>query len=201
MSQPSMSESNGTRSIILQSALSLFVLYGYDGVSIRQIAEKANCNMGSISYHFGGKEALYRECLLSFDMSEVESILFHLNDPIDSVSIGQKLKQFIINMGNFCLANRNSLCLLARERHTQTPFSEEITEKFYRPIFHRLTDFLEVAQERNLIRKDLNISFFVRSLLVIVKGETLFNENPDSKIDLKMIANEYLKICNRSIYV
>ncbi len=81
MSQLSVSESQGTRSLILQSALSLFALYGYDGVSIRQIAEKSNCNMGSISYHFGGKKGLYRECLFSFDMNE--GFLF-----MDVLSIG-----------------------------------------------------------------------------------------------------------------
>lgn len=201
MSQLSVSESQGTRSLILQSALSLFALYGYDGVSIRQIAEKSNCNMGSISYHFGGKEGLYRACLFSFDMSEVDEILLDLTDPKDSSGITQKLKHFIIKMGNFCLTNRNALCMLARERHTQTAFSAEISHKFYHPVFDRLTEFLQMAQERNLIRKDLNISFFVRNMLVIIKGETLFYENADSKIDLKMIANEYLKICNRSIYV
>ncbi len=38
----------------------LFAERGYDGVSTRQLARRAKVNLSAITYHFGGKQALYR---------------------------------------------------------------------------------------------------------------------------------------------
>src|SRR5690606_22936923 len=47
-----------TRAALVLSALKLFGQHGYDGTSTRQIAADADANIGSIAYHFGGKEGL-----------------------------------------------------------------------------------------------------------------------------------------------
>lgn len=44
-------------------ATELFSEYGYAGVTVEQIARKARANKAAISYHFGGKLALYRAIL------------------------------------------------------------------------------------------------------------------------------------------
>jgi AcrR family transcriptional regulator len=49
-----------TRERILDAAEALFAAEGY-GSSVRQITATANCNLASVSYHFGGKERLYEE--------------------------------------------------------------------------------------------------------------------------------------------
>ena len=49
----------GTRNRLIESALELFALNGYDAVSTREICQHASSNLGSIKYHFGGKEGLY----------------------------------------------------------------------------------------------------------------------------------------------
>lgn len=51
------------RSDILRAAQRLFAESGYAKVSIRDIAEAAGVSSSAISYHFGGKAALYREVL------------------------------------------------------------------------------------------------------------------------------------------
>jgi AcrR family transcriptional regulator len=48
---------------LLLAAGELFAEFGVTGVSTRAIAEKANANIGSIHYHFGGKEGLLIEAL------------------------------------------------------------------------------------------------------------------------------------------
>lgn len=52
-SKPSKKES------ILNAAEELFALHGYDGVTIRQIANKANVDVALASYHFGKKLDLF----------------------------------------------------------------------------------------------------------------------------------------------
>jgi len=47
-----------TRAALIRSALKLFGANGFEGTSTRQIATQAKANIGSIAYHFGGKEGL-----------------------------------------------------------------------------------------------------------------------------------------------
>jgi len=51
-----------TRLALVQAALKLFGQKGFDGTSTREIATAARANIGSIAYHFGGKEGLRSAC-------------------------------------------------------------------------------------------------------------------------------------------
>ncbi len=52
-----------TKETLLSVAIELFAEYGYDKVSIRDIAEKAKANSSMISYYFGSKQNLYDAAL------------------------------------------------------------------------------------------------------------------------------------------
>lgn len=49
-----------SRERILQKAERVFGAYGFDGASMRQVAEAADVPVALVSYHFGSKEGLYR---------------------------------------------------------------------------------------------------------------------------------------------
>jgi len=48
-----------TRQKLISAALDLFGRIGFEATSTRAIAQAAGANIGSIKYHFGGKEGLY----------------------------------------------------------------------------------------------------------------------------------------------
>jgi TetR/AcrR family acrAB operon transcriptional repressor len=52
-----------TLKLIQDSAFDLFARYGYDGVSIGNIAATTGLSKGALYWHYSGKEALYLECL------------------------------------------------------------------------------------------------------------------------------------------
>lgn len=59
-SRKAASETVGeTRAALIEAALKLFGQKGFDGTSTREIAAAAGANIGSIAYHFGGKEGLH----------------------------------------------------------------------------------------------------------------------------------------------
>jgi AcrR family transcriptional regulator len=60
LQQPSEKPAEGTRERILDAALDLFGERGLAGATVRDIAAHAKVNVAAISYHFGGKEELYR---------------------------------------------------------------------------------------------------------------------------------------------
>ena len=53
--------SDDTRESILDAAERLFARDGYAGATLRAITRAAGANLAAVQYHFGGKEALYRE--------------------------------------------------------------------------------------------------------------------------------------------
>ena len=52
-----------TRARLLDAAKSLIAQYGESGVSLRDITEAAEANIGSVSYHYGSKEKLCRAAI------------------------------------------------------------------------------------------------------------------------------------------
>lgn len=52
-----------SRERILDEAGKLFARDGYDSVTIRRIAARADVNLAAVNYHFGGKKGLYHEVM------------------------------------------------------------------------------------------------------------------------------------------
>lgn len=59
----SRSDGAASRARILSAAGKLFASRGYSGVSTRELARAARVNLSAISYHFGGKEGLYKQVI------------------------------------------------------------------------------------------------------------------------------------------
>jgi AcrR family transcriptional regulator len=64
----------GTRQALLRAGASLFAERGFDGVSVEDVADRAGVNKALISYHFGGKRALYAGILESAFASMAERL-------------------------------------------------------------------------------------------------------------------------------
>lgn len=75
------------RRSILDAAREAFVEYGYEGVSMRQLAEKVGCTHGNLYVHFKDKETLF-DCLVE---ESFEKFAEGLRVP-DSVRRGDPVK-------------------------------------------------------------------------------------------------------------
>src|SRR4029077_1876263 len=67
-----------TTTALIDAAKRLFASKGFDGTSVKELSDAAGTNISLVSYHFGGKEGLYRTCLQQFGestRSHVERIL------------------------------------------------------------------------------------------------------------------------------
>jgi AcrR family transcriptional regulator len=52
-----------TREALIEAATTIFSEKGFEAGSVRAITERAKANQAAITYHFGGKDGLYREVL------------------------------------------------------------------------------------------------------------------------------------------
>ncbi|UKT65999.1 TetR/AcrR family transcriptional regulator [Pedobacter mucosus] len=69
-------EQNKTKISLLKNAEFLFANFGYEGTTIRTIAEKSGTNSAMINYYFGSKENLYHALF----ENHLDSIVNKIND-------------------------------------------------------------------------------------------------------------------------
>jgi len=63
-----------TKEVVIRSAVKLFNMKGYDGTSVRAIADEAGVNVALVSYYFGGKKGLLEYLMSSFFEGYIETL-------------------------------------------------------------------------------------------------------------------------------
>jgi len=72
-----------TRRRLIETAIEIFAIHGYEGASTRVLAERAGVNLPAIQYYFGSKEGLYR--------AAIEHIIRHIEARM--APIGAKVRE------------------------------------------------------------------------------------------------------------
>lgn len=86
MKMPPLSPADLTRMALIHAGLKLFARQGFGGTATREIAALAKANIGSIAYHFGGKEGLHAACA-DFIVDRIRSVAGPaLADAVSNVS-------------------------------------------------------------------------------------------------------------------
>jgi AcrR family transcriptional regulator len=86
--------SEATRAALIKAATAVFAEQGYDGGAVREITRRAGANQAAVTYHFGGKEGLYREVLeAAADALEQES--FFDADELDRLPTEDALRLYL----------------------------------------------------------------------------------------------------------
>ena len=97
-----------TRAALVRAALKLFGRQGFDGTSTREIAAEAKANIGSIAYHFGGKEGLHLACA-DFVVEKIQAIarpaLAEAEAASDAETAAEGLKKSIERIVSFFVAS------------------------------------------------------------------------------------------------
>jgi AcrR family transcriptional regulator len=76
--QPRLTKGARTAQRLLDAAEQLFALQGYDGTSLRQIAERAGIREPGLYNHFAGKQALYEAVLFRALNPMAEALSQHM---------------------------------------------------------------------------------------------------------------------------
>ncbi len=91
----SSEDKNKTKDKILQEAKLLFSKFGYEGTSIRTIADKSKVNIAAINYHFKNKHGLYWSVLDSCYVSLENGVTDVVANSEDIVDLARKLFRFM----------------------------------------------------------------------------------------------------------
>lgn len=84
MTSPADPEAPRTRDRILDVALELFTENGYDGTSMREIAERLNITKPALYYHFDSKEDIVRTLLAEIEQQTAELVAWAREQPFST---------------------------------------------------------------------------------------------------------------------
>ncbi|MBP1627976.1 MAG: hypothetical protein H6Q00_2451 [Holophagaceae bacterium] len=204
-----------TRNALLDGALECFAHYGFEGASIRMIADRAGRPISLISHHFGSKEGLYievfRRMLKSFQEryaaipelqreapSTRESALASLGDLVHFLYLDSAIKQRNQDPALECGA-----VLWLREYRSPRPLLRELIRAYLDPLTERLRACV------TLICPDLDpaqVRFLCISILGMINGHSMMlglNEAlwgaEDSLIDPRERADQLVGLCLRGL--
>lgn len=171
MSEGACKAEADTRTRLLMAAAQEFATHGYEEATVRSICREAEANVAAVKYHFGSKERLYAEVLLSFFSGR--SAQFPLESGFDTASTNEECLRLFI--GNFlrCLcceheADRAHARLVLSEIVNPTPLFAELVTAVMLPIRRAVE-----MSVRPLLGEHASDNA-VRACLVGVLGQTLF---------------------------
>ncbi|WML45670.1 forespore capture DNA-binding protein RefZ [Neobacillus sp. PS3-40] len=150
-----------SKEAIVEAAISLFTTKGYAGTSMRDIAEKSNVNISTISYYFQNKHGLLEHCFTTFFeqyMAKVE-VGYTFIDQGASLC----LKRISSDLLHFLCENILLSSFIFREMSLDSQVVREIMSTYYAKEKFYLQRILEKGMERKEIRPQ-SIAFIIVQL-------------------------------------
>lgn len=154
----------GSREKLLKAARQVFAAKGYEGATVKDLADAAGVNISLVSYHFGGKENLYRACLESFGLSRVEAAERILQTPKTQEEFFLRLRLFV---EEFIQIHRTEpdLCMIThRDIDLNNQVTIDLFQKVFLRVFTALENFVKDSQKSKLIRNDIK-PMFITSMM------------------------------------
>lgn len=162
---------NDKQQHILNTAEQLFACKGFDGTSIRDIAEAANVNIAMISYYFGSKEKLMQALFIERTRKVTERLEELSKEP--NISPAEKVNTLI-------------------EEHVYRVYSQQ---QFFKVMF------LEQVLEKNTIVTELLLELKQKNLGLIqeILKEGAAKKQFKANVDAVMLANTLIGITMQSV--
>ncbi len=127
-------DSEKTKAKIIDAAGRLFAEKGLKGVTVRDIAQKAETPVSALNYHFRTKEALYREVLLSacdvasISESDRDILLWLKPQKALLIIIKEALKEY-----HEASSSNWQTVILTRECWEPSTVFEEVVDRHFKP--------------------------------------------------------------------
>lgn len=144
---------------ILKAATDLFASRGFDGASVRNIAEKAGLSVPGMFHYFSSKEEILYEIMTTFMDNAYKKIMEIYNADIDPIEKLSEICKFYVEE---YAGNKRQLTILISERKSLLPEHRRICIKKERDYVKALKDlFQELAKRRLLKPIDHSILAFI----------------------------------------
>ncbi len=181
-----------TRSKLLDAAVKVFGQHGFAGSSVRQIAELAGVNHGSIKYHYSSKNQLWRAGI-AYLFQEMERVIFANEDQWSQMTPREQIIDHIGSYVRFNAAHPELLRMMMFESISRSERYEWLADNYLRPFTDRALNRVALAQEQGVYRADipaLNLHY-----MNVAASRTMFFAAPelDQRFGIDIFAEEEIQ--------
>ena len=183
--------SEKTKDLILEEARKQFSEKGFAGTSVRDVCDAVDANVSAIKYHFGGKEGLYRECFLVHGRESLQKAEKYLikSNTVEEAKL--RLKLFSEEFIKDGLTNSQTTRMICREIENQNPIIQDIFETTFLKTYTLFVEFFADAQNKDLIRKDLNAHFITSTIFNSLTASMRSDHVAEKHFNLTLKSSEY----------
>jgi AcrR family transcriptional regulator len=155
------------REHILAVAEKLFGDHGFDGTSVRDIAQHAHVNLAMISYYFGSKEKML-EALLELRANYTILEALNKDESLTPWEKIDKVADFYVDkiMGNLCFHN-----IMQQGNNSRSEEIQELITKIKLRNFEQIKKILLDGQKKKFFRK-VDIEFTVGTVMGTISQTT-----------------------------
>jgi AcrR family transcriptional regulator len=154
---------------LLRAGMILFSKNGLEGTTVRDIAQLAGTNVCMVSYHFDGKEGLYRACLEEYGRARLDGNKAFVTPARSLEEFKVRLRLLVTSMATANCENREISELLSSEIEKDFPIARDIFENTFLKAYSDIVDFFKAAQTAGFIRANLDVYCIVNMIYGVVK--------------------------------
>lgn len=141
---------NLSKQKVMHAASSLFFQKGFHGTSVRDIAQKANVNVSSVSYYFNGKQGLLESAVINYYEKYLNTIENCLEETKGEPAF-KRLHQLIFTIIQYKQSKVQLTCFIQRELTLDSIFVREMAVTYLAKENH----YLRTLFKKALVDKDL----------------------------------------------
>ncbi len=145
-----------TKELLLKAAEKIFAEKGFSGATVKEIADEAGVNISLISYHFNGKEGLFRHCLERFGRERLQDAQNYLSPAEDLADFKAKLRLWMQQFLRCHVEEANVCSILHRENLTENPFLWDVFQSTFLKAFEAVAKFFELGKKNGIVKKDMD---------------------------------------------
>lgn len=149
-----------SRALLLEAAKKVFAKLGYDGATVKDLADEAGVNISLVSYYFKGKEGLYRECIETFGISKLAFVEKILTPPQSFEEMKLKLSLWLEHVLETHVEEPEITTIIHRECESHLPIAKDIFERTFQKTMEKLMNFFVESQKAGLFRKEFEPRLF-----------------------------------------
>jgi AcrR family transcriptional regulator len=145
-----------SRDEIVRAAIPLFAAKGFEGTTVKEIADASGLNVSLVSYYFGSKLGLFEYCLRSFGEGRLLVVEKLLRSPESPEDFRVRFRLLYEQMLLGHLENPDMTLLLHRELGNGMQICRDVFQSVYARILVAIESFVAAAKQNGFVRDSVD---------------------------------------------
>jgi len=145
-----------SRELLIEAARQVFAEKGFDGATVKELAERAGVNISLVSYYFGGKDGLYKSCIEETGKGRLAAAERILKEAHSREDFKVRLTLFVEEYFDFNFREKDFCKILERECFSQKSVTRDVFQETFMKAAEKLDQFFLSAQKAGILREDVD---------------------------------------------